>query len=209
MSDSSPRIRRGAHRPRRDPLRARLTLLVALAALALLLTGVTLWRPAGMAHTGPAAPGADRGDPLAEELAAARRTSSPGTPSAPATPGKAASSTASPAASPRARARAHPTADTPRAEQLRVVVLNATRNTGLAARTATRLKRLGWRVEGAANFHGRLRGTTVYYPSGYDAAARALAADLPGSTRVRQLSGEVSGLSSRRLTAVLTSDYSG
>lgn len=219
MSDPSPRIRRGAHRPRRDPLRGLLTLLVVLAALALVLTGVALWRPGGTANTALQSPDPA---PMSDELAAVRRSNTPGAPSSRSTPAKAPlapaasprpSRTASPplriatpSAAPPASATARPTSP---AARLPVVVLNAGGRAGLAARTAARLERRGWRVEGAANFRGSLSGTTVYYPSGYADAAQALAADLTGSARVRQLSAEVSGLSSRRLTVVLTSDYPG
>lgn len=223
MSDSNPRIRRGAHRPRHDPLRGLPALLVVLAALALLFTGMTLWRPGGTANPSSQPPGTPSAPPLSEELAAVRRTSPSRSPSASprpsvrispsraVSPSMAASPSPSPAATATATETPKPstTPVPPRTAELPVVVLNATRKAGLAARVATSLERRGWRVDGAGNFRGNLSATTVYYPAGHAGAARALAADLPGTVRVRQLSGEVSGLSSRRLTLVLTSDYPG
>src|SRR5262249_28503902 len=83
-----------------------------------------------------------------------------------------------------------------------VVVLNETRVTGLAARTAAQLRALGWTVTGVGNWRGSIPTTTVYYPAGRFAAARRLAYDL----HVSRLRPVVPGMLTDRLTVVLARD---
>ena len=87
-----------------------------------------------------------------------------------------------------------------------VVVLNQSREAGLAGRVADMLREAGWTVAATGNFRGTVVATTVYYPSGLADAAAALAADLPGPDRIRPVFGN---LSTTRLTVVLTSSYPG
>jgi hypothetical protein len=87
-----------------------------------------------------------------------------------------------------------------------VVVLNQSRRSGLAGRVAVKLRAAGWTVERTGDFAGNVSTTTVYYPTGLVAAARRLAADLPGSPRVKQ---RFSSLPRNRLTVIVTSDYPG
>jgi hypothetical protein len=84
------------------------------------------------------------------------------------------------------------------------VVLNQSGGSGLAARVAKLVRDKGWDVDGVGNFRGTVSTTTVYYPSGQEAKARALAKDLPGDPRVM---ARFSNLSETRLTIVLTDDY--
>lgn len=84
----------------------------------------------------------------------------------------------------------------------KVVVLNQTRQTGLAARVAATLRREGWTVTGIGNWYGTVPSTTVYYPAGKEAAARSLAREL-GVDRIRP---RVKGMLTDRLTVVLTAD---
>ncbi len=83
-----------------------------------------------------------------------------------------------------------------------VVVLNQTRQTGLAASVASRLRARGWQVTGVGNWRGSVSSTTVYYAAGLERAARSLA-DVLGVERIRP---KVAGMASGRLTVVLTAD---
>ena len=80
------------------------------------------------------------------------------------------------------------------------VVLNETTIRGLAAQVAAVLRSKHWVVTGIGNWSGFISSTTVYYPPGFEAAARSLAHDL-GVTRMRPT---VPGMLFNRLTVVLT-----
>jgi LytR cell envelope-related transcriptional attenuator len=82
------------------------------------------------------------------------------------------------------------------------IILNETVTRGLAASVAAHLRSLGWHVTGVGNWHGEVPVTTVYYPSGYLAAAQSLARALH-TTRVRPI---VAGMLPGHVTAVLTGD---
>jgi LytR cell envelope-related transcriptional attenuator len=84
---------------------------------------------------------------------------------------------------------------------LKVDVLNQSAPGGAAARTATRVRALGWTVASVADFRGDVSTTTVYYPNGQAKAARDLAAGLPGKPRVLP---RFSTLSPKRLTVIVT-----
>jgi len=62
-----------------------------------------------------------------------------------------------------------------------VQVINATGRPGLAASSSTALSRLGFHVVAPANGAGQT-ATTITYPSGDEAQAKALAAHVPGAT---------------------------
>lgn len=83
-----------------------------------------------------------------------------------------------------------------------VVVLNQTTTVGLAAKVATRLRGAGWVVPAIGNYRGAVPGTTVFYPAGAQAAAQSLAKAL-GVTRTAPAPP---GMSTSRLTVVLTSN---
>lgn len=85
-----------------------------------------------------------------------------------------------------------------------VVVLNSTSTAGLAGRVSDYLDGLGWSTGPIGNFTVTTEQTTVYYPEGYEDAARALAAAAPGSgIRVAAVIPEVSAAA---LTVVLGED---
>ncbi len=113
-----------------------------------------------------------------------------------------ASPSASPTPTTMPTATATPSATVLPVVRARVVVLNQTRQTGLAARVATQLRRAGWTVTGVGNWYGTVPTTTVYYPTGKEAAARSLAREL-GVDRIRP---RVKGMLTDRLTVVLTAD---
>jgi hypothetical protein len=85
-----------------------------------------------------------------------------------------------------------------------VVVLNSSRVTGLAARAAAAFRAGGWPVRATGNYGGRIAVTTVYYPAGQEAAARAFAARFPAVRRVRP---RPAGLPGSGLTVVVTRDF--
>jgi len=85
-----------------------------------------------------------------------------------------------------------------------VVVLNATKRRGLAARFADQLRARGWRVVAVGNFRGNVPASTVYYPSGKQGDAEALDAQFAGIDRIRPA---FSGISQTRLTVILTREF--
>lgn len=76
----------------------------------------------------------------------------------------------------------------------------------LANRAAQALRRAGWQVAVVDTLGGRFRSTTVYYPPGDEATARALAAAFPAIQRVLP---RFAALPGRGLTVVVTDDLSG
>ncbi|MGH8869781.1 MAG: LytR C-terminal domain-containing protein, partial [Actinomycetes bacterium] len=91
----------------------------------------------------------------------------------------------------------------PRPADVEVVVLNNTTTSGLAGDTAADLRADGWQVALVGNFIGSIPASTVYYPDGRDDEARVLA-DALG---IDGLHPSFEGVSSTRLTAVLTKDF--
>ncbi|MFI6675338.1 LytR C-terminal domain-containing protein [Kribbella sp. NPDC050470] len=86
-----------------------------------------------------------------------------------------------------------------------VEVYNNTSRKGLADSVAGRARQAGWIVAGADNWHGKVAGSTVYYPPGMLDAANQLARDL-GIGRTK---GALDNMKKDRLTVILTSDYTG
>ncbi|MFI7066133.1 LytR C-terminal domain-containing protein [Kribbella sp. NPDC050124] len=86
-----------------------------------------------------------------------------------------------------------------------VEVYNNTGRKGLADSVAGRARQAGWTVAGADNWHGKVAGSTVYYPPGMLAAANQLARDLG----VGRTKGALDNMKKDRLTVILTSDYTG
>ena len=86
-------------------------------------------------------------------------------------------------------------------------VLNNSRITGLAAKAAQQFRAGGWAVARTGNFDGRLPETTVYYPSGEQSAAEALARQFPQIQRVEAAPSALSVRSDADLTVVLTKNW--
>jgi len=86
-----------------------------------------------------------------------------------------------------------------------VVILNQTGIKGLAASLGKQLTAQGWTVSGLGNWQGSVPATTVYFGAGQEAAAAALAADIPGPDRTRP---RVGGMVEGRLTVVIAEELS-
>lgn len=84
-------------------------------------------------------------------------------------------------------------------------MLNNSRVPGLAVRAAARLERAGWPVRLVGSYRGRIRATTVYYPSGRRTAAERLATSTPGVARVLPRPATVPGPPG--LVLVVTRDF--
>jgi pyruvate/2-oxoglutarate dehydrogenase complex dihydrolipoamide acyltransferase (E2) component len=112
-----------------------------------------------------------------------------------------ASPTASPAASPTAPASSPASRRPEAARRLKVDVLNQSGPGGTAAKTASRVRALGWTVGRVSDFRGNVTATTVYYPTGEAKAAHALSGALPGKPRVLP---RFSTLADKRLTIIVT-----
>ena len=93
---------------------------------------------------------------------------------------------------------------TPAVAKVPVVVLNQTTVTGLAARFQKELEAGGWRVSGIDDFRGNVPATTVYFPPGLRAAAKALMAQFPQVGRIRPA---FTGISTTQLTVILGKDF--
>ncbi len=184
--------------PDRSGLRALATAmlpsLLAVVAVTALVTGLFVWRGQDVTprHAGSAAP---RAVPTLTPPASAPPPSRSVPVPARRTPAPSHTGRSFPPPPPRRRATVR---------RPDVVVLNATRRTGLAARVARRLRARGWNVVVTANFRGAVPATTVYYPAGGAASARVVSGVLPASARVRPRFGN---LSTARLTVVLGNDY--
>ena len=191
MSSPPPRRRRGSHRTGRDVAGALLPSLLAVLAVAALVTSLAVWRgeeptqPRAAAATG-AASAATR-----EALSEAPASSAVTTPATTAAP-----VSTTPSSTPAKAAE----------RDLEVVVLNQTTRSGLAGTVAGVLRGKGWAVPAVGNFHGTVPATTVYSPPGAEAAAQTAAEDLPTAPRIRPRFGN---LSTSRLTVVVADGYPG
>jgi LytR cell envelope-related transcriptional attenuator len=124
-----------------------------------------------------------------------------GTTSAPTTEPSNEPTSAPPATQPPATQQATiPPADRPAVE-----IYNNTQRKGLADSVAGRARQAGWTVSGADNWHGKIVGSTVYYPPGMADAAAVLARDI-GISRTKDA---LDNMKKDRLTVILTSDYTG
>lgn len=204
-----PRVRRGAHRGGRRVAAVVMPSVLAVAAVAALVTSLAVWQgeererarldraaPASPA-TSPAASAPPAGTAApAPAVASSGGSDRPDGTARPVEPGTTSGSNRSPAAAPPA----------PVPADVQVVVLNQTSQAGLAGVVADRLRGAGWDVFGVGNFRGVVPATTVYFPDGQEAAALALAEALPTEPRVRARFGN---LSTSRLTVVVTDSYPG
>ncbi len=195
--EAASRPAAGAHRATHQPSRMLLPALIAFLGIGALTVGVIGW-----VHS-------DSPDQSGLVTRPSATASGPGSSSAPpsvsASPSSTASEQTSEAPTPSSTPSATPTPSaTAPVVVVRApsVVLNQTRTVGLAARVAARLRADGWTVTGTGNWRGVVVSTTVYYPPGFESAARSLARVL-GVDRVRP---RVAGMLTNRLTVVLTGD---
>ncbi|HEY4315330.1 MAG TPA: LytR C-terminal domain-containing protein [Actinomycetes bacterium] len=195
MTTPAPRRRRGSHRTGRSMVAALMPSLLAVLAVAALITSLAVWR-AGEA----------------DQPQAAASTRSPSHPTREAISEAASSSTPSHSATTTHTSTTAPSSTTPAPREsagdfdVEVVVLNQTSRAGLAGVVADRLRAKGWTVGVVGNFHGVVPATTVYYPPGQQDAARVAADDLPVAPRIMP---RFSNLSTTRLTVVVTDSYPG
>jgi hypothetical protein len=205
-----PRVRRGAHRTRRTLVSALMPSVLAVAAVSALVTSLAVWqgeRP----DTAPVDAAAAATAPASTQ--APPSTTAPATlPPAPAPSGTPVPSTAtSQSAVEGTKAERTPEAEkTPSADpvdrsSVEVVVLNQTSRPGLAASVAAHLRAAGWEVPAVGNFRGTVPATTVYYPTGGETLALAVARDLKATPRTLPRFGN---LSTTRFTVVVTDSYS-
>jgi len=188
--DHGPRERYGAHRSSHSVLGALMPSVLAVAAVASLITALAVWQGEEPNQPGAAASTATR---------SASATTSPASQKADSTPSP--SPTVEPST---AESTAEETAEAP--SDLEVVVLNQSPRGGLAGTVADTLRDAGWQVPAVGNFRGVVPATTVYYPDGAAGDAQAVAEDLPTDPRIRPRFGN---LSTSRLTVVVTSSYPG
>jgi hypothetical protein len=169
--------------------------LLAVLAVASLITALAVWR------------GEDPQQPGAAASTSSARSSREALSQAPASSTPATRSTKeSPAAGTSTPEQSAADATRPADFAVEVVVLNQTARAGLAGTVATRLRDKGWTVPAVGNFRGVVPATTVYYPPGQEAAAQAAAESLPTTPRTRPRFGN---LSTSRLTVVVTDTYPG
>jgi cytoskeletal protein RodZ len=195
--------RRGSHRPGGSHVGGLVASLIAVLAVVGLLLG--LYTAFGRPGDGSTSPSDDAAGPTATTTSStttsSTTTSSAATGSPPtssSSPAAASSAETSSSASPTSASASASTSSGRR--DLAVVVLNQSGQSGRATRAAATLRALGWRVSGVGNFRGTVSATTVYYPPGGRAAAREIAAQLPGTDRVRPA---FAGVSRTRITVVL------
>ena len=194
MNSPTPARRQGAHRTGRGLVPAVMPSVLAVVAVAALITSLAVWRGQDPVQPQAAAATTSSTPASREALSQAPDTATPkASPSTPATvPVSTAPVTTVPARS------------TPR--DVQVVVLNQTSRAGLASDVADALRGRGWTVAAVGNFHGTVPATTVYYPPGDELAAQTAAEDLQATPRIRPRFGN---LSTSRLTVVVTDSYPG
>ena len=192
MNSPTPARRQGAHRSGRGVVSAVMPSLLAVVAVAALITSLAVWRGQ---------------DPVQPQAAAATTTSTPASREAlsqapnPAKTSPSALATVPVTTAPVTTAPARSTL-----RDVQVVVLNQTSRAGLASEVADALRTDGWTVAAVGNFHGIVPATTVYYPPGEELAAQTAAEDLQATPRIRPRFGN---LSTSRLTVVVTDSYPG
>ena len=194
MNSPTSARRQGAHRTGRGLVPAVMHSVLAVVAVAALITSLAVWRGQDPVQPQAAAATTSSTPASREALSQAPDTATPkASPSTPATvPVSTAPVTTVPARS------------TPR--DVQVVVLNQTSRAGLASDVADALRGRGWTVAAVGNFHGTVPATTVYYPPGDELAAQTAAEDLQATPRIRPRFGN---LSTSRLTVVVTDSYPG
>ena len=182
-----------SHRPEPEKgpigqlVRLFLTQLLAVVAIATVITVVVAWTGAGLDDDVTATPAgvSDSPEPAENERTPAT-TSTPAPSSTSATPDAATSSAAA--------------SSTPAESLPRVDVLNQSAAGGSAAQTADQLRAAGWRIGRVDDFRGNVSETTIYFPPGLRPEARQLRGDLPGSLRLQPA---FSTLKAGRLSVIL------
>lgn len=167
-------------------LRLFLTQLLAVVAIAAVITAVVSWTGAGLDDDVTAAP-----DSTSRSTADAATPDASAPSGSTATPSPDATSSSATASTP----EASPTQQLPRVD-----VLNQSAPGGSAAQTADRLRVRGWRIGRVDDFRGNVSETTVYFPPGRRQEARQLRRDLPGSPRLQPA---FSTLKDNRLSVIL------
>ena len=198
MSSPVPRSRRGAHRTGRTVAAALMPSVLAVVAVAALVTSLAVWRGEDPGQRSAAA--------STTSPTATREAISQAPASTPATSKAATKTTSTKASTPPPSEVADQATGREALREVQVVVLNQTSRSGLAGSVADQLRGKGWTVPAVGNFRGIVPATTVYYPVGEEAAAQAAAESLPTSPRIRPRFGN---LSTARLTVVVTDSYPG
>lgn len=198
MSSPVPRSRRGAHRTGRTVAAALMPSVLAVVAVAALVTSLAVWRGEDPGQPGAAA---STTSPTATREAISQAPSS-----TPATSKAATKTPTTKSSTPPPTREADQATEQDELREVQVVVLNQTSRSGLAGSVADQLRGKGWTVPAVGNFRGIVPATTVYYPVGAEAAAQAAAESLPTSPRIRPRFGN---LSTSRLTVVVTDSYPG
>lgn len=96
-------------------------------------------------------------------------------------------------------------ASIPPSERPAVEMYNNTSRKGLAEDVSIRARQAGWTVAGADNWHGKIVGSTVYYPPGMQSEAAQLAKDIS----ISRTKDALPNMKKDRLTVILTTDYTG
>lgn len=175
--------------------------LLAVVAVAALVTGLYVWHEEGAGSTEAVEVRGSKTRSSIEPTMSASQQAAAST--AARAPSPSPTATSSPSVTSSASSDA-PEPSTALAERRSLVVLNQTRRSRLATRVAARLTSAGWRVAQVGNFRGNVSATTVYYPRGERRQAIAVAKELPGATRTRPVFGN---LSRTHLTIVIADDY--
>lgn len=190
--------RKGAHRARTGVFSAVLPSLVAVAAVLAVVVALYI----ALGGSGSSTPSAAGSTPPSGGGTSGTGSASPTVSSA--SPSGSSSQSPSPTPSSESGSPSSSPSSTGSVSDVPVVVLNETTRVGLAASVAGTLRGKGWSVIGVGNFRGTVSDTTVYYPTGQEAAAAALAAELPVAQRLRPTFGN---LDQTALTIVLAPNY--
>jgi pyruvate/2-oxoglutarate dehydrogenase complex dihydrolipoamide acyltransferase (E2) component len=157
-----------------------------------------------------------RGSDSAADTPVAKTSSSSPTPKAPTSAPTSAPTTepsSEPSSVPSSAPTSEPTPTTapstgasiPPSERPAVEMYNNTSRKGLAEDVSIRARQAGWTVAGADNWHGKIVGSTVYYPPGMQSEAAQLAKDIS----ISRTKDALPNMKKDRLTVILTTDYTG
>jgi hypothetical protein len=144
--------------------------------------------------------------PRAESESAAPVGTSPSpVPTASVAPSALPSPTVSPSARPKPRTTQRTPAPVRVYPSVPVAVLNNSTIRGLAARSADRVRNVGFTVRAVGNLYGNVERTTVYYRPGHLTQGNLLAGSLRGLQAVRPAPSWLPGTTP--LTLVVTADF--
>jgi hypothetical protein len=85
-----------------------------------------------------------------------------------------------------------------------VTILNGTRRTGLAAKVAADLKKLGWTVVSIGNWRSGGVETTTVFVQGREDAAATMRRDLEAADATKE---PIGSMRTNRITIVVMDDY--